>query len=91
MRVNDRRHFLEIRHKWAETEHVAVCGGGVMATETHLRCDNCGLTFAASDPRRDSPSIQRLQARRAGWLFISGRDFCPTCVKHASETLLRNA
>jgi hypothetical protein len=62
-----------------------------MTTETRLRCDNCGLTFAASDPRRDSASIQRLQAGRAGWLFTSGRDFCPTCSRRAPETLLRNA
>lgn len=47
--------------------------------ETFIMCDGgCGYAHGVDD-RSKTGKQQRESAKRDGWLFIKGRDYCPDC------------
>lgn len=60
-----------------------------LVIERFLLCDgnhspHCEESYGVDD-REQSTETQRSRAKKAGWLFRNGKDFCPACSKEAGD------
>ncbi len=49
-----------------------------LVIETFLICDVCSQSFGI-DNRNDKGYIQRITARKKGWIYVGNKDYCPNC------------
>lgn len=54
--------------------------------ETFLLCDTpqCGETYGV-DNRWQTGRNHRIQAKKEGWSFIKGKDYCEKCTKNRKK------
>lgn len=57
----------------------------MLIVETFISCDgNCGKNFGV-DQRSNNGMEQRYHAKRNGWAYVNGEEYCHECYKKLKE------